>query len=248
MRNHGYKRYWRTAVFVAYFFSVVSSNATDFDFFRTFLKIENAKPIPEYSLVAHYFSDERSVFVSVDNANLEYKIFELEKETVINSVAFMATSFDGNVLILEDSNGTTRSIAFSDVSSERIAETRTTSKQSLSNWSGKNFVSSETALITFKEIARLIGIPKLITSQFLSLPKPGRTNGGRPGWILDNTIPRLLLLASPFKSGDIIVTVDGISTHQLSRMQQHLATKSNKDYFDVEIQRNGNLKMIRLRL
>ena len=61
-------------------------------------------------------------------------------------------------------------------------------------------------------------------------------------------IPNILLLTSPFKSNDIIVTIDGVSANNVNKLKQHLSNKSNKDFFDIEIQRSGNLKMIRVRL
>ena len=49
-----------------------------------------------------------------------------------------------------------------------------------------------------------------------------RTNGGRDGWLLDETIPNILLLTSPFKSNDIIVTIDGVSANNINKLKQHL--------------------------
>ena len=111
-----------------------------------------------------------------------------------------------------------------------------------------NLIDDKQALKVFKEIAELIGIPNFISSQFTELPKQSRTNGGRDGWLLDNTIPNILLLTSPFKSNDIIVTIDGISANNINKLKQHLSKKNNNNFFDVEIQRSGNLKMIRVRL
>ena len=101
---------------------------------------------------------------------------------------------------------------------------------------------------SIKDIANFIGIPKFITAQFTSIPKQARTSSGRPGWILDENVPSILLVTSPFKSNDIIVTIDGFATNDVNKLKQHLTKKPNMNYFDVEIQRDGNLKMIRVRL
>ena len=61
-------------------------------------------------------------------------------------------------------------------------------------------------------------------------------------------MPILLLLASPFKANDLIVSIDGINTHQLDELEPHLSEKPENSYFDVEIQRGGELKMLRIRL
>ncbi|MDB4123308.1 hypothetical protein N9568_02910, partial [Planktomarina temperata] len=65
---------------------------------------------------------------------------------------------------------------------------------------------------------------------------------------IDDTVPKLLLLSSPFKTGDLIVTIDGVNTHRLDELQRHLEKKATSEYFDIEIQRNGKMIMLRIRL
>ena len=114
--------------------------------------------------------------------------------------------------------------------------------------SGKDFTKHVAPLSKLQSIANMVGVPKFITSKFNELPKPGRTFGGRPGWLIDDTEPKLFLLSSPFKTGDLIVTIDGVNTHRLDELQRHLEEKGTSEYFDIEIQRNGKMIMLRIRL
>ena len=46
------------------------------------------------------------------------------------------------------------------------------------------------------------------------------------------------------KEDDLILTVDGISSHDISLLNDHLKTKGKTGKFAVELQRSGDLKMI----
>ena len=150
--------------------------------------------------------------------------------------------------MLESTDGSTYSLSFPEEQPNKPNALNITSENTNQTLGRMEFSNDKDSLKVFKDIANFLGIPKFITSQFTSIPKQARTSAGRPGWILDETIPSILLVTSPFKSNDIIVTIDGLATNDVNKLKQHLTKKSNIDYFDVEIQRDGYLKMIRVRL
>ena len=217
----------------------------EIDFSRLFFASKKTINLLNHTLLAQYESDEGSLFLSVNIKDNTYKLLEIGKTESINGLELTAIKFDGEQLILKSLENSKYSIRFNQESKIEEFETPRVYKN---NRSTSNLIDDKQALKVFKEIAAFIGIPSFISSQFTELPKQTRTNGGREGWLLDEKIPNILLLTSPFKSNDIIVTIDGVSANNVNKLKQHLSNKSNKDFFDIEIQRSGNLKMIRVRL
>ncbi|MDB2535598.1 hypothetical protein N9X29_01090 [Amylibacter sp.] len=217
----------------------------EINFSRLFFASKKATNLKDYALLAQYESDEGSLFLSVNIQDDTYKLFEIGKTESVNGLKLTAIQFDGERLILKSSENSKYSIKFNQ---EPNIEKSDKPRIYMNDISTPNLIDDEKALKVFKEIAKFIGIPNFISSQFTELPKQVRTNGGREGWLLNEKIPNILLLTSPFKSNDIIVTIDGVSANNINKLKQHLSNKNNTDFFDVEIQRSGNLKMIRIRL
>ena len=220
----------------------------EINFFRMFLKTADAKPLPKYYLLAQYQSDEGALFLAVHDKNKSYVLLEMDRAISLGSMTVTAKTFDGDRLFLESRDGSTYFLGFSNKVANKPVLPNVTAEYNDKITGRMAFSNDQDALKHFKDVANFLGIPKFITSQFTSLPKQGRTNSGRPGWVLDETIPSILLVTSPFKSNDIIVTIDGLATNDVNKLKKHLTEKSNVGYFDVEIQRDGNLKMIRVRL
>ena len=217
-------------------------------FFRMFLEAPEAKPLPHYYLLAQYQSEDGALFLAVHDEDKSYVLFELNRTINLGSMNVTAKRFDQEQLMLESTDGSTYLLGFPEEQPNKPNALNIISKNTNQALGGMEFSNDKDSLKVFKDIANFLGIPKFITSQFTSIPKQARTSSGRPGWILDETIPSILLVTSPFKSNDIIVTIDGFATNDVKKLKQHLTKKSNIDYFDVEIQRDGNLKMIRVRL
>lgn len=220
----------------------------EINFFRMFLKTAEAKPFPQYYLLAQYQSDEGALFLAVHNKNKSYVLLEKDRAINLGSMKVTAKKFNGHQLLLESEDGSAYFLSFSDRNDNKPISFDITSNSHDPVVGKMAFSTEHDPLNVFKDIANFLGIPKFITAQFTNLPKQARTNAGRPGWVLDQTIPHILLMTSPFKANDIIVTIDGLATNDVNKLKQHLTKKSNMDYFDVEIQRDGNLKMIRVRL
>jgi hypothetical protein len=220
----------------------------EINFFRMFLKAAEAKPLPQYYLLAQYQSDEGALFLAVHDKNKSYVLLEMDRAINLGSMTVTAKEFNGNQLMLESEDGSTYFLGFSDRATNKPISFNITSQSDDPVVGRMAFSTEHDPLKVFKDIANFLGLPKFITAQFTNPPKQVRTNSGRPGWVLDETIPSILLMTSPFKVNDIIVTIDGLATNDVNKLKQHLTEKSNIDYFDVEIQRDGNLKMIRVRL
>jgi type II secretory pathway component PulC len=103
------------------------------------------------------------------------------------------------------------------------------------------------ALNEFKSMAVALGIPKQIINQFDKTPGLGRDSFGRPGWLLDETIPSSLLQLSPFLKNDLIIAVNGIAINDQELLLRHIEFGDHDNDFDVELERSGELKLIRVR-
>jgi hypothetical protein len=62
--------------------------------------------------------------------------------------------------------------------------------------------------------------------------------------MLTDKFPAIFYTLTPFKENDLILTVDGISSHDIALLNDHLQTKGRGGKFAVEVQRSGDLKMI----
>ena len=169
--------------------------SNEINFFRLFFQIQPPNQINNYSLVAHYFSDDRSFFIARNKKNDALKILEMNQPTNFESLMLVANKFDGEKLFLNDSNNKKYFVSFEDVRSSTNAIPPSSQSNTNESWSGKDFTKDIAPLSKLQSIANMVGVPKFITSKFNELPKPGRTFGGRPGWLIDDTVPKLFLLS-----------------------------------------------------
>ena len=220
----------------------------EINFFRMLLKAPEAIPLPQYYLLAQYQSDEGALFLAIHTEEKSYVMLELGRSVSLGSMTVTAKKFNGNRLDLESEGGSSYFLSFPDAVPNKPTAENTTLPKNNQALGRMEFSKDKDSLKVFKDVANFLGVPKFITSQFMSVPGQARTNSGRPGWILDESIPSILLVTSPFKSNDIIVTINGLAMNDVNKLKQHLINKPNIDYFDVEIQRDGKLKMIRVRL
>jgi hypothetical protein len=95
-----------------------------------------------------------------------------------------------------------------------------------------------------KSIALGLGVPKFLIENLNVLPVRGKSRTGRPGWALTDKFPAIFFTLTPFKENDLILAVDGISSHDIALLNDHLQTKGRGGKFAVEVQRSGDLKMI----
>ena len=64
---------------------------------------------------------------------------------------------------------------------------------------------------------------------------------------MDETIPSSLLQLSPFLKNDLIIAVNGIAINDQELLMRHVKFGDHDNDFDVELERSGELKLIRVR-
>lgn len=97
-----------------------------------------------------------------------------------------------------------------------------------------------------KKIALAFGLPKYLVENLRTVPEIKLSRAGRKGWLLNEKLPKIFFSLTPFERGDLILSIDGIPAHNVDKLLKHVKLKGGIAKFDVEIQRNKKLKLIRV--
>ena len=97
-----------------------------------------------------------------------------------------------------------------------------------------------------REIQRSFGLPNFLLREPSKYLKLSHSRAGRPGLEFTNEIPDFLSKMIPFKKKDLILSVDTISAVDIDRLLLQLQNKVKNDVFNVEIERAGKLKLLRV--
>ena len=106
------------------------------------------------------------------------------------------------------------------------------------------FYQGTTPIEAVRDLAERLGVPAPISAALRSAPTTGRSRSGRPGWKLDDSLPPAFFALSPFQQGDIILTVDGVSAHDVDGLMNYIEQQDRSKRYKVELQRGDRLKMI----
>ena len=111
------------------------------------------------------------------------------------------------------------------------------------------FYQGTTPIEAVRDLAERLGVPAPISAALRSAPttgrsRTGRSRSGRPGWKLDDSLPPTFFALSPFQQGDIILTVDGVSAHDVDGLMNYIEQQDRYKRYKVELQRGDRLKMI----
>lgn len=101
-------------------------------------------------------------------------------------------------------------------------------------------------LLRAKSVAKALGLPNILIESFNIHPVASRSRGGRNGWLLSEDFPLMFFQLTPFKKNDLVLSVDGIPAHNVETLLEHINKKGKFGTFNVEIQRNAKLKLIKV--
>ena len=146
---------------------------------------------------------------------------------------------------MRSGNGTLSKLTFQKPNKKEPQAVMSKNKQPQNAFS---FVKKDTTLLDLKSLAEIIGVPSHVSSQIKALPEQKRSQSGRPGWLLDHTIPGVLLAASPFQKDDIILSINGVAVNKIMNLTKELQSQTKSSTFEVELERSGILKLIRVKL
>ena len=215
------------------------------DFVRLFFGPAKIEYNSDLKLLAQYFSDERNLFLISENKSKRLSLLGYDKTTNINGETYEIVSFNNEELVLRSGHGKLSKLTFQKPSKKEPQAVMTKNRKLQNAFS---FVNKDTTLLDLKSLAEIIGVPSHVSSQVKALPKQKRSQSGRPGWLLDNTIPGVWLAASPFQRDDIILSINGVAVNNIMNLTKELQSQTKSSTFEVELERSGVLKLIRVKL
>ena len=215
------------------------------DFVRLFFGPAKIEYNADLKLLAQYFSDERNLFLISENKSKRLSLLSFDNTTNINGETYKIVSFNNEELVLRSGNGELSKLTFKKPSKKELDAVMTKNRRPQNAFS---FVNKNAEVVDLKNLANIIGVPSHVLSQIKALPEQKRSQSGRPGWLLDHTIPGVLLAASPFQRDDIILSINGVAVNKIMNLTKELQSQTKSSTFEVELERSGILKLIRVKL
>ena len=215
------------------------------DFARLFFGHSKVEYNSDLKLLAQYFSDERNLFLISENKSKRLSLLGFDNTTSINGETYKIVSFNNEELVLRSGNGELSKLTFKKPSKKELNAVMTKNRRPQNAFS---FVNKNATMAHLNSLADIIGVPSHVSSQIKAFPEQKRSQSGRPGWLLDHTIPGFLLEASPFQRDDIILSINGVAVNNIVNLTKELQSQTKSSTFEVELERSGMLKLIRIKL
>ena len=212
-----------------------------------------------YNLIATFSDQQEESFLLRSELNSKLYFFHRGNSVELEGTNYKYESLDKGVLILRSDSGIVAKVFESNRGPEEavsVAKLANQDMRLLSNSKAKQnptrgplaFYDGEVNIQKLREIAYNLGVPKLLTDSLDTLPVYARSRSGRPGVKLDSSLPALFYEISPFKRDDIILTVDGISIHDLNKFFEYLKNQDKSKRFRVELEREKKLRIMEVYL
>jgi type II secretory pathway component PulC len=224
---------------------LASAGEIKLDFARLFFGPSKVEYNTDLKLLAQYFSDERNLFLISEIKSKRLSLLGDDNITNINGETYKIVSFNNEELVLRSGNGELSKLTFKKPSKKEPDAAMTKNRKPQNAFS---FVNKNANLLDLKSLADIIGIPSHVSSQIKAFPEQKRSQSGRPGWLLDHTIPGFLLAASPFQRDDVILSINGVAVNNIMNLTKELQSQTKSSTFEVELERSGILKLIRIKL
>ena len=234
-------------IFISFLYTgQVSSSKLPLD--NLFWNIKDAKIIDELFIVASFEDGEETSFLIRSKASEEVFMITNKTGLIVEGSEYFFSKMNKKSILLKNASNKKIRISFADANNHSALTKRSTESK-IQNDKPKvrttmGYSPEELDLKEAKAIALGLGVPKFLIENLNVLPVRGKSRTGRPGWALTDKFPAIFFTLTPFKENDLILAVDGISSHDIALLNDHLQTKGRGGKFAVEVQRSGDLKMI----
>ena len=213
-----------------------------------FWNIKYAKIIDELFIVASFEDGEETSFLIRSKASEEVFMITNKTGLIVEGSEYFFSKMNKKSILLKNASNKKIRISFADAKDHSALAKRSTESK-IQNDKPKvrttmGYSPKDLDLQEAKSIALGLGVPKFLIENLNVLPVRGKSRTGRPGWALTDKFPAIFFTLTPFKENDLILAVDGISSHDIALLNDHLQTKGRGGKFAVEVQRSGDLKMI----
>jgi hypothetical protein len=234
-------------IFISFLYTgQVSSSKLPLD--NLFWNIKDAKIIDELFIVASFEDGEETSFLIRSKASEEVFMITNKTGLIVEGSEYFFSKMNKKSILLKNASNKKIRISFADANNHSALTKRSTESK-IQNDKPKvrttmGYSPKDLDLQEAKSIALGLGVPKFLIENLNVLPVRGKSRTGRPGWALTDKFPAIFFTLTPFKENDLILAVDGISSHDIALLNDHLQTKGRGGKFAVEVQRSGDLKMI----
>jgi hypothetical protein len=234
-------------IFISFLYTgQVSSSKLPLD--NLFWNIKDAKIIDELFIVASFEDGEETSFLIRSKASEEVFMITNKTGLIVEGSEYFFSKMNKKSILLKNASNKKIRISFADAKDHSALAKRSTESK-IQNDKPKvrttmGYSPKDLDLQEAKSIALGLGVPKFLIENLNVLPVRGKSRTGRPGWALTDKFPAIFFTLTPFKENDLILAVDGISSHDIALLNDHLQTKGRGGKFAVEVQRSGDLKMI----
>lgn len=234
-------------IFISFLYTgQVSSSKLPLD--NLFWNIKDAKIIDELFIVASFEDGEETSFLIRSKASEEVFMITNKTGLIVEGSEYFFSKMNKKSILLKNASNKKIRISFADANNYSELKKRSTESK-IQNDKPKvrttmGYSPKDLDLQEAKSIALGLGVPKFLIENLNVLPVRGKSRTGRPGWALTDKFPAIFFTLTPFKENDLILAVDGISSHDIALLNDHLQTKGRGGKFAVEVQRSGDLKMI----
>ena len=234
-------------IFISFLYTgQVSSSKLPLD--NLFWNIKDAKIIDELFIVASFEDGEETSFLIRSKASEEVFMITNKTGLIVEGSEYFFSKMNKKSILLKNASNKKIRISFADANDHSALAKRSTESKIQNDKplvrTTMGYSPKDLDLQEAKSIALGLGVPKFLIENLNVLPVRGKSRTGRPGWALTDKFPAIFFTLTPFKENDLILAVDGISSHDIALLNDHLQTKGRGGKFAVEVQRSGDLKMI----
>ncbi|MDG0986391.1 MAG: hypothetical protein P8O74_02995 [Paracoccaceae bacterium] len=234
-------------IFISFLYTgQVSSSKLPLD--NLFWNIKDAKIIDELFIVASFEDGEETSFLIRSKASEEVFMITNKTGLIVEGSEYFFSKMNKKSILLKNASNKKIRISFADARDHSALAKRSTESKIQNDKplvrTTMGYSPKDLDLQEAKSIALGLGVPKFLIENLNVLPVRGKSRTGRPGWALTDKFPAIFFTLTPFKENDLILAVDGISSHDIALLNDHLQTKGRGGKFAVEVQRSGDLKMI----
>ena len=234
-------------IFISFLYTgQVSSSKLPLD--NLFWNIKDARIIDELFIVASFEDGEETSFLIRSKASEEVFMITNKTGLIVEGSEYFFSKMNKKSILLKNASNKKIRISFADAKDHSALAKRSTESKIQNDKplvrTTMGYSPKDLDLQEAKSIALGLGVPKFLIENLNVLPVRGKSRTGRPGWALTDKFPAIFFTLTPFKENDLILAVDGISSHDIALLNDHLQTKGRGGKFAVEVQRSGDLKMI----
>lgn len=199
-------------------------------------------------LVASYQSLNSQSFLFRNNETSELFVVDENQYFQVKNISLRIKNIKVNSLIFESENGQIFTYQLTDFFVNNNSSLKDVMSKNIEADKGNDekLVILDESLEAAGELLRYFGVPNFLLRERSKYLKVSSSRAGRPGIEIRAEVPKILLDMTPFKRKDVILTVDSITTTDTEKLLVHLQSNRKKGVFDVEIERAGKLKLLKV--